>query len=63
MMPLTQSGLGDTLGLSSVHVNRTLKILREQRLIVLRRGYLAIPDWQRLAEVAQFDDGYLALAD
>jgi CRP-like cAMP-binding protein len=35
--PLTQRELADTLGLSAVHVNRTLQVLRSQGLIELSR--------------------------
>jgi CRP-like cAMP-binding protein len=34
-MPLTQEMLADTLGLTSVHVNRTLQVMRQEGLIAL----------------------------
>jgi CRP-like cAMP-binding protein len=37
-LPITQEELGDTLGLSTVHVNRTLQALRAENLITLKRG-------------------------
>lgn len=58
--PVTQSHLGDATGLTSVHVNRTLKTLREERLAVVRAGVVQIPDWNRLAEVGEFDVAYLS---
>ena len=60
-MPFTQVELGDTLGLSAVHVNRTLQELRRQELIVLRGGELTVPDLEALQNAAMFDPGYLHL--
>ena len=58
-MPLTQVALGETLGLSAVHVNRTLQTMRKEGLIVLKHHRLTIPDWQRLVEVAEFESSCL----
>jgi len=60
-LPVTQAELGDALGLSTVHVNRTLQALRGEGLITLERGRLTILDWKGLAETAQFDPAYLHL--
>jgi CRP-like cAMP-binding protein len=60
-LPITQAELGDALGLSTVHVNRTLMELRSEGLITLDKGCLAILDWKGLAEAAQFDPAYLHL--
>ena len=60
-LPLTQVELADTLGLTSVHVNRTLQRLREGGLITLNRSRLTILDPRRLAEVSGFDGSYLRL--
>ena len=60
-LPFTQAELGDALGLSTVHVNRTLQALRGEGLITLERGRLTILDWKGLAETAQFDPAYLHL--
>lgn len=57
--PLTQSDLADTLGLSTVHVNRTLQALRGRGLIELTRNRLTILDREGLYAVAEFDPGYL----
>ncbi|MEE9448368.1 MAG: Crp/Fnr family transcriptional regulator [Arenicellales bacterium] len=53
--PLTQELLGDTLGLTNVHVNRMLKKLKVDDLITCQHGRLAILDEKRLTELAQFD--------
>jgi len=58
-LPMTQSDLADTLGLSVVHVNRVLKILRTQRLILLEGHTVTILDWHELTDLAEFDDSYL----
>ena len=58
-LPLTQTDLGDTLGLTSVHVNRTLQRLRQDGLIVLSRGRLHIPDVPKLMAVTRFEPNYL----
>jgi len=59
--PLTQSALGDALGVSAVHVNRSLMDLRSQGLITLGRQIVTIPDWERLKQYAGFDPSYLHL--
>ena len=60
-LPLTQEILADTLGLSIVHVNRTLRRLRSQGLIKLnpQTRWITIDDPERLAEVAGFEAAYL----
>ena len=54
-LPLTQEHLGDALGLTPVHVNRTLRALREDGVLAVKRGALSILDPDRLAEEAGFD--------
>jgi CRP-like cAMP-binding protein len=58
---LTQSELGDVTGLTPVHVNRTLRKLREANLAMIRDGLAVIPDLARLREFARFDPTYLYL--
>ncbi|MDR7036702.1 CRP-like cAMP-binding protein [Methylobacterium sp. BE186] len=58
-LPLTQGDLADTLGLSSVHVNRVLQVLRRDGLISLRGSCLRILEPQRLRQLAEFEAGYL----
>ena len=60
-LPLTQVELAETLGLSSVHVNRTLQELRRQKLITLEGGTLTIQDLDTLKEVSFFNPDYLHL--
>ncbi len=58
-LPITQAEVGDALGLSTVHVNRTLQELREEGLLSWDNGILAILDWDRLKGAGEFDPGYL----
>ncbi|HXA35187.1 MAG TPA: Crp/Fnr family transcriptional regulator [Steroidobacteraceae bacterium] len=60
-LPLTQVELAETLGLSSVHVNRTLQELRRQKLISLDGGTLTIQNLPALEELSLFDPEYLHL--
>jgi len=57
--PLTQRELADLLGLSAVHVNRTLQILRGQNLVELNHRRLKVCNRVGLYEVAEFDPRYL----
>jgi CRP-like cAMP-binding protein len=58
-LPLTQADLADVTGLTSVHVNRMLKKLRDEKLLTFRGGTVTIEDWDRLQRVAEFDPTYL----
>lgn len=58
-LPLSQATLADCLGLTPVHVNRVLKMLREDGAMTLQRGSLNIEDPVRLARIAGFDENYL----
>lgn len=62
-MPLRQTDFADALGLTSVHVNRTLKSMREQGVMDLHARRLTILDWEALCEVADFNPKYLHLTD
>jgi DNA-binding transcriptional regulator LsrR (DeoR family) len=58
---MTQTELGDALGLTTVHVNRVIQDLRRDGLITLGRGSLCINDWERLRQLAKFNPLYLHL--
>jgi CRP-like cAMP-binding protein len=60
-IPVTQAELADTVGLSTVHVNRTLQELRRNRLIDLRGKSLTILDLSALQDAAMFNANYLHL--
>ena len=61
-LPMTQEQLGDALGLTAVHVNRTLKVLQDDGLIARSKRAVTITDWGALSQVADFTSGYLHLA-
>ena len=61
--PVTQEELGDTLGVSAVHVNRVLQQLRQEGLITLEGKQLTIHDVERLKAFAEFDPSYLHLKE
>jgi CRP/FNR family transcriptional regulator len=57
-IPLTQTQIGDALGLSEVHVNRTLQSFREAGLVRLGRGVIGILGPDRLAGIAGIGFGW-----
>lgn len=59
--PLTQHELGECLGLTGVHVNRTLQELRRRALIELEARRATILDLEALTGLGDFDPGYLYL--
>jgi CRP-like cAMP-binding protein len=59
--PISQAQFADVLGLSTVHVNRTLQELRGDDLISWERQVVRIKNWDRLVKAAQFDATYLSL--
>ena len=58
-LPLTQQDMGEATGLTSVHVNRTLRRLRETGLAEMQGRECRILDWTRLAACGEFDPAYL----
>jgi CRP-like cAMP-binding protein len=62
-LPLTQQVLADALGLTDVHVNRTLRELREAGLVALKARMLMVENWQKLKELGEFDPTYLHLVE
>ena len=60
-LALTQTDLAECLGLTPIHVNRTLKQLREKGLVEFRRGRVTIGDRDGLRRIAEFDPAYLHL--
>lgn len=51
-MPLTQTQVADHLGITPVHVNRTLRSFREAGVVTLRDGEVTIHDLEELARRA-----------
>lgn len=60
-LPLTQAELAECLGLTQVHINRTLRELREAGVLDIRGGRVDIRDLAALERVADFDPYYLYL--
>lgn len=58
-LPVTQQDLGEAMGLSTVHINRTLKALREMDLMAMQAGRVTIRDFSGLAGLGMFSPEYL----
>jgi CRP-like cAMP-binding protein len=61
-LPMTQEQLADTTGMTSVHVNRSIKALEKDG--VIQRSHprsVHIGDWRKLAAAGDFDSTYLHL--
>jgi len=61
-LPMTQEQLADCTGLTSVHVNRTLKALEASGDITRSIRHVAIADWGKISDTADFQSEYLHLA-
>lgn len=59
--PLTQSQISECLGLTPVHINRTLQSLRAKGVLTLENRRLTIVDRAQLNAIAEFDPSYLYL--
>lgn len=59
--PLTQTEIGEALGLSAVHTNRVLQQLRAQKVLATSGRTVKILDLARLEDLAGFDPTYLNL--
>ena len=57
--PLSQYVLADALGLTAVHLNRTLRKLRELELATFRDSEVVVHDPEGLRELAGHHGGYL----
>ncbi len=60
-LPLTQSIIGDALGLSHIHINRVLRKFIRENLIERDHAWLQLIDRDRLVEISEFDPSYLHL--
>jgi len=58
-LPMTQEQIGDALGLTPVHINRTLKTLVNAGLIGHTKHHITIPNWASLVVAAGFNSRYL----
>lgn len=62
-LPMTQTEIGDALGLSTVHTNKTIKSLRATGLLEIRGRRMRVLDWDGLCEIGEFDPTYLHLRE
>lgn len=60
-LKLTQSDLAECLGLTPVHINRSLRQLREAGLVTFRSSRVELHDLAGLRGVAEFDPAFLYL--
>jgi CRP-like cAMP-binding protein len=60
-LPMNQEQLGDVVGLTPVHVNRTLKTLAAEGLIRRDKRHVTVVDWEALRSVGDFSTLYLHL--
>ena len=60
-LPLTQQELGEALGISTVHANRTIQHLKDLGLVRIMDRRVVITDLAQLEQFAEFDDGYLSI--
>ena len=60
---VTQYDLSEATGLSLVHVNKTLKKLKDDGLVSWNRNEMKILNWEALKAAALFDPMYLHFKD
>jgi CRP-like cAMP-binding protein len=58
-LPFNQQELADITGMTAVHLNRSLKELRDAGLVTYRNGRVELHDFAGLCRSAQFDPTYL----
>ncbi|MAK62145.1 MAG: hypothetical protein CMK09_14335 [Ponticaulis sp.] len=58
-LPITRTDIADALGLTSVHVSRTMSAMRRDNLIEEENHAVRIIDRRMLAQICHFDDDYL----
>lgn len=60
-LPMTQEQIGDAVGLTPVHVNRTLRALAADGLIRREKRHISFASWEAIRNVADFSALYLHL--
>lgn len=63
ILEASQNQIGDAVGLTSVHVNRTLKTLKQSDLVAIDGHVVRIMNWPALAGIADFDPTYLQASE
>ena len=59
--PLTQLEMADVLGISLVHLNKTLQLLRDEKVLQWTKQTITVLDLERLKSIGEFEPGYLNL--
>jgi CRP-like cAMP-binding protein len=58
-LPMTQQQIADATGMTTVHVNRTLRALDKDHALSRSGNQFRIHDWSRLCTIGDFDPAYL----
>ena len=58
-LAMTQEQIGDAMGLTSVHVNRMLRALKEMGAATFKSHQVRITAWDQLVEIADFSPTFL----
>lgn len=58
-LPATQADVAEACGITGVHVNRVLRLMRERGMATFRGGEVHILDQPRMRALAEFDPVYL----
>lgn len=61
-LPMKQAQLAEVAGMTSVHVNRSLKALADEGITFVRHR-VRIADWNAAVRLAEFDPTYLLVPD
>jgi len=61
-LPMSQQKIADATGMTSVHVNRTLRTLCDEGALARDGRKIRISDWKTLQRIAEFDQAYLHCA-
>ena len=61
-LPMTQQQIADATGMTTVHVNRTLRTLDRDHALSRNGNQFRIHDWGRLCAIGDFDPAYLHAA-
>jgi CRP-like cAMP-binding protein len=61
-LPMTQEQLADMVGLTPVHVNRTLKSLVADGIVHRDRRFIGFSNWNQISALADFNALYLHLS-
>ena len=59
-LPISQKVLGEILGLTSVHISRSLTALERDHVLIKHRDHIQILDSEKLLDEADFDGRYLS---